>query len=98
LHHASHAGAPLGTVRSKKLPPFLEYGEGRMAKKQPDWRLVSVISNGRIRTGRYNVSHKRLTVEYAGSIRIGRFIAQEHPRHQAEKLLRTIVEMQLAPQ
>ena len=67
-----------------------------MEKKSTDWRLVMVVQNGRIHTGRYKITGGLLTVKYEDSARSAKWTDKAVMGRQAEKLLREIVKMQAA--
>jgi hypothetical protein len=59
-----------------------------MINKRIEWKLVLLVSNGRIHTGRYKLFGERLTVEYAGLVRSENCNGKEVVLRQAENLLR----------
>ncbi len=67
-----------------------------MAKKQSDWRLVMVVRDGRIYTGRYKINDELMTVKYADATKSVNCTDKDIMGRQAEKLLREIVKTQLA--
>jgi hypothetical protein len=71
-------------------------GRWILARKHSDWRLVMVVSNGRICTGRYKFADGLVTVEYADAMRSGRCAGEEALPRQAEKLLRQLAEREPA--